>query len=47
MAAGIEAKYRSAVHGHHIYRDIWTSTIREVLMCKHIEENEHDRFAVA
>ena len=48
MAAGFEAKYRSAVHGHHICRDIWTSTIgdSEVLMCKLKEENERDRFAV-
>ena len=47
MAAGFEAKYYSADHGHHIHRDIRTSTISEVLMCKHKEENEHDRFAVA
>ena len=47
MAAGFEAKYCFAVNGHQIYRDIRTSTISEVLMCTHKEENEHDRFAVA
>lgn len=47
MVTGFEANCHSAVHDHYIYTDIWTSTISEVLMCKHEEEYEHDRFTVA
>ena len=37
----------SVVHGHHIYKDIWTPEIREELTCQRETENIHDLQAVA
>jgi len=37
----------SVIHGHHIYKDIWTPFIGEIL---HVEQEAHntaDHFAVA
>ena len=37
----------SVVHGHHIYKDIWTSVIGEELTCRKEFGNIHDLHAVA
>ena len=37
----------TAVHGFHVYKNVWESTIDEVLSCKRDVGNSHDTFAVA
>ena len=37
----------SCVHGFHVYQDVWTPFIGEVLNCRREEDNRHDRYAVA
>ena len=37
----------TAVHGFHIYKDVWEPTIGEVLSCERDIGNSHDTFAVA
>ena len=37
----------SCIRGHHVYRDIWSPTIGEELMCKRETTNDKDRYAVA
>ena len=37
----------SSIHGHHVYRTVWTPMIDEVLACKREQHNIHDPFAVA
>ena len=36
----------SVVRGHHIYKVVWTPTIREELLLEAEDDNEHDRYAV-
>ena len=37
----------SAVHGHHIYKEVWNPIIGEVLNCEHEADNQHNGFAIA
>ena len=37
--------HESVVHGHHIYKRLWSPIIGEVLELLREEESEHDRFA--
>ena len=37
----------SVVRGHHVYKDVWTPSIGEVLSTTKERRNGHDRFAVA
>ena len=37
----------SVIHGHHVYKDIWTPFIGEVLRVEQETHNVQDRFAVA
>ena len=37
----------TVIRGYHVYKDIWTSTLGEILSCRREEDNYHDRFAVA
>jgi len=37
----------TAVHGFHVYKDVWEPTIGKVLSCKRDIGNSHDTFAVA
>ena len=37
----------SVVRGHHIYKEIWTPAIGEVLHLREEDDNEHDEHAVA
>ena len=36
----------SCVRGHHIYKDVWSSSLGEVLQCTWELENTKDRYAV-
>ena len=31
---------------HHIYEEVWSSVIGEVLVCRHDTQNRHDPFAI-
>ena len=37
----------SVVHGHHIYKDIWTPVIGEELTCRREVGNIYDLYTVA
>ena len=37
----------SVIRGHHIYKDIWTPNLGEILPCKVEPGNVHDPYAVA
>lgn len=37
----------SCVRGHHIYKQLWTPIIGQVLLCKRETSNTEDCFAVA
>ena len=39
--------YCSSVRGHHIYKDIWTPVLGEILVCTQEQTNVHDVYAVA
>ena len=43
--AVIEFEYESCIHGYHIYKDIWSSTVGE-LICERETLNSTDRYAV-
>ena len=47
MSDEFEFEYHSAVRGHHVYQEIWTPTVVDILLCVHEPRNEHDRFAIA
>ena len=42
-----EFKYESCICGYHIYKDIWSSTVGEHLICERETLNLTDRYAVA
>ena len=45
---GVEASYlNSAICGHHIYKDIWSSVHSEELHCKREISNVYDLYAVS
>ena len=48
MASGEDVilVYESIVRGHHVYKDIWTPMIGELLEVQREPENEHDHRAV-
>ena len=37
----------SMIRGYHIYKDVWSSFIGEVLCCRRDVRNHHDPFAIA
>ena len=37
----------SSIHGHHMYWNVWTLVIDEVLVCKQERHNIHNLFTVA
>ena len=39
--------FSSFVTGHHIYKEIWTPQLGEIVFCYREPENQHDRYAVA
>ena len=40
-------EYEPCIHGYHIYKDIWNSTVGEHLICERETLNSTDRYAVA
>ena len=42
-----EFKYESCIRGYHIYKDMWSSTVGEHLMCEREMLNLTDRYAIA
>ena len=43
----METTTDTVIRGHHIYKEIWTPSIGEVLQCEKEEGNSHDLYAVA
>ena len=39
-------EFDSCIRGYHVYKDVWTPTIDEVLPCRRETTNEYDPFAV-
>ena len=39
-------EFQSYVTGHHVYKDIWTSTLSEKISTATETENHHDKYAV-
>ena len=42
-----EFEYKSCIRDYHIYKDIWSSTVGEHLICEREMLNSTDRYAVA
>lgn len=42
-----EFKVACCIRGYHVYNQIWTATMGEVLACEREPTNEQDRYAVA
>ena len=47
MMEYLSYEYDSCIHGHHIYKDTWSSYVSEELACAVEENNIHDPYAVA
>ena len=43
----METTTDTVIRGHHVYKEIWTPSIGEVLQCEKEEGNSHDLYAVA
>ena len=37
----------TVIRGYHVYEEVWSSVIGEVLVCRRDTRNRHDPFAVA
>ena len=37
----------SCIRGHHVYKNVWTSTLGDELECRREGDNDFDRYAVA
>ena len=37
----------SMVRGYHVYKDIWSAAVRQLLPCKQERGNPHDPYAIA
>ena len=46
-AINMETTTDTVIRGHHVYKEIWTPSIGEVLRCEKEEGNSHDLYAVA
>ena len=44
--ATARVEVETVIRGHHVYKEIWTPTLGEVLTCRRETDNFHDRFAV-
>ena len=42
-----EATQRYSIRGYHVYRAIWSATLREILQCERESDNLHYRYAVS
>ena len=45
--AATRVEVETVIRGHHVYKEIWTPTLGEILSCRRETDNFHDRFAVA
>ena len=45
--AAMRVEVETVIRGHHVYKEIWTPTLGEILSCRRETDNFHDRFAVA
>ena len=43
----MEASVDSCVRGFHVYQDIWTPVMGEILVCRRETTNVEDRYAAA
>ena len=43
----VDISIDTVIRGHHVYKDVWTPIIGEVLQCEKEEGNSHDLYAVA
>ena len=39
--------FESFITGHHIYKDIWSPTLGEKLVCEREHGNPHDKYAIS
>ena len=46
-ATALSVSIHSVVHGHHVYKEIWTPYVEEMLALQQKIGNVHNRFAVA
>ena len=37
----------TVIRGYHVYKEIWTAPLGEILFCQRETDNRHDRFVVA
>ena len=37
----------TVIRGYHVYKELWTAPLGEILFCQWETDNRHDRFAVA
>ena len=42
-----EYEIESCVRGYHVYKDVWTADIGELLVCERDQNNVEDRYAVS
>lgn len=45
--ANLSISVDTVIRGYHVYKDIWTAAVREILVCRRETDNLHDRFALA
>ena len=43
----MEISTDTVIRGHHVYKEVWTPIIGEVLHCEKEEGNSHDLYTVA
>ena len=43
----IEFSFDNVIQGYHVYKKVWTPSVREVLLLVKEEANEHDHFAIS
>ena len=42
-----EFSFDRVIRGHHVYKEVWTPSVEDVLLLVKEEANEHDHFAVS
>ena len=43
----IKYSFQCGLHGFHVYKEVWSPTVGEVLRCCHERKNPFDRYAIA
>ena len=44
--AAFELTVRTAVHGYHVYKEVWEPAIGEEIVCGQEQGNDHERHAI-